>query len=155
MNKMLYREEKCPAIGICRTSHRPDECGTRPFLGGSRHLAVDQTCTAAPKMTRSRQHSPKKGCLRCQGINLAPSRRVRDWGDGPLTLEDAGLGVLDMNAGFPESMSNNLDRLPPEPGHTRPDLCTDKHGRSKCVLINGVECLRHISKCPPINNEII
>ena len=43
-----------------------------------------------------------------------------------------------MNASLPESTSDGLDRLPPEPGHTRPDPCTDEHGRLKCVPINGV-----------------
>ena len=32
-----------------------------------------------------------------------------------------GLGASDMNASLPESMSDDLDWLPPEPGHNRPD----------------------------------
>ena len=30
-------------------------------------------------------------------------------------------------------MSNGLDRVPPEPGHTWPDPCTDQDGWPKCV----------------------
>ena len=40
-----------------------------------------------------------------QAINLASRRRVRTWGVAQLRFEDAGLGVPDINAGFPESMS--------------------------------------------------
>ncbi len=50
-----------------------------------------------------------------------------------MRLEDVGLGTPDMNAGFGESISDGLDLEPPEPGHTRPDPCTNKHDRLKCV----------------------
>ena len=39
---------------------------------------------------------------------------------------------------FPESMSNGLNQLPPEPGHTQPDPCTVKHGQPRYDPINGV-----------------
>ena len=42
-------------------------------------------------------------------------------------------GGRDMNAGFPESMLDGLERLSPEPRHTRPDPCTCEQGRAKCV----------------------
>ena len=38
-----------------------------------------------------------------------------------------------MNAGLPESMSDDLDRLQAEPGHTRPNPCTDQHCQPKCA----------------------
>ena len=101
----------------------------KAFLGGFVRRTVAQTCSAAPKFFEPRRHSPKK---RRQAINLAPPRTVRAWGDGPLKLEDAGLGELNMNAGLSEFMSDGFDRLPAEPGHTRPNLCTDQHGRPRC-----------------------
>ena len=66
-----------------------------------------------------RRHSPKIGRPRRQTINLAPPRRVRACGDGP--------------RGSRMPVKAHLDRLPLEPGHTRPDPCTDQHGRPKRV----------------------
>ena len=41
-------------------------------------------CLAIPKMPRGPcQHYPKKGCPRCQVINLTPPKRVKAWGDCP------------------------------------------------------------------------
>ena len=50
-----------------------------------------------------------------------------------MRLKDAGVGAPNMIAGFPESMSDGFDQLPPEPGHMRPDPCTDQHGWPICV----------------------
>ena len=44
------------------------------------------------------------GYLRHQTINPTPPKRVKVWGNGPLKLKNVG-----------------QNRLPPEPGHTRPD----------------------------------
>ena len=47
------------------------------FLGGSGHRDVAPTRLTVPKNTLGhRRHSPKKGRLRCQAINLDPPRRV-------------------------------------------------------------------------------
>ena len=40
------------------------------------------------KCLRPRRHSPKEGRLRRLAINLTPPKRVKDWGDGPLRLEE-------------------------------------------------------------------
>ena len=50
----------------------------------------------------------KRGCLRRKAINLAPPKRVYE----PMWLADTYLSALDMNAGFPESMSDCLDQVP-------------------------------------------
>ena len=80
-------------------------CGTRPFT-------LVGPC-AKPKLTQTRwfqkclgprQHCPKKGRPRSQVINLTLLKRIKAWGNGLLVLGDAG-----------------HYRLPPEPGHTRPD----------------------------------
>ena len=98
--------------GICRTSHQTDECGTRPFLGGS-GAGPKSTCGRRfQKCLGPRRHSPKKGRLRRQAINLTTPRRVKAWGDGPLRLEDVSQGTP-----WP------TDRPPPQPEHTRPDPC--------------------------------
>ena len=60
----------------------------------------------------------KKGHFRRQAINLAPSRRVRAKGDSLLRFKDVSLGAPDNNAGFPESISDDLNGLPPKPGNT-------------------------------------
>ena len=39
-----------------------------------------------------------------------------------------------MNASFLESMSDGLNQLPPEPGHTRLDRCTKSHSQ-QCVPV--------------------
>ena len=39
-------------------------------------------------MPRSHRHSPKKGCLRHQGINRASPKRVRAWSNSTLRLEE-------------------------------------------------------------------
>ena len=75
-------------VGICRTSHQPDECGTRPFQIGPGAGLMPRHAQRPPKCLWPRQHSPKKRCLRSQVINLAPPRSVRAWGDGPLRLKD-------------------------------------------------------------------
>ena len=45
-------------------------------------------------------------------------------GTAPRGSQSAGLSAHDMNTGFPESMSDGLNRLPSKPRHTRPDLST-------------------------------
>ena len=80
-----------------------------------------------------RRHFPEKGYLRRQAINLAPPKRVRAWGDGPQRLEYAGGGAPDMNAGFPESMSDGLDSTATGTKTYPTDQCTDQYGRPKCV----------------------
>ena len=108
-------------------------------LGWSRCRAVAQTRLASTKMPWTQSAFPQKLAPQApQAINVTPPRRVGVWAYGPLRLEDAGLGAPDLNAGLPESMSGVLNRLLPEPGHTRPDLCTEEHDRPKCVTINGV-----------------
>ena len=97
-------------IGIRRTSNQPDECGTRPFQVGPGTGAEAQTRPTAPKMPC--RHSPKKGRLRHQVMNIAPSRRVRAMGTGPW-----GSRML---------IQAHLEWLPLESGHTRPDPRTDK-----------------------------
>ena len=81
-----------------------------------------------------RRHSPKKRAP--QALSDKPStppKRVKAWRDGTLKLENAGFGTPNMNAGLPEFMSNGLDRLPAEPGHIRPDPCTNQRDRPRCV----------------------
>ena len=51
------------------------------------------------KCLKPHQHSPKKGCLRHQAINLALLRRIRAWEDDSLRLEEGRLH--DMNARLP------------------------------------------------------
>ena len=63
------------------------------------------------------QHSPKKGCLKHQVINLTPPRRVKAWGDGPLRLK-----VCQVTR------------------HARPDLCCWHHGLLKCFPSTGFCC---------------
>ena len=117
----MYGIEHSPAeklILICvnvNKSYSPD------MPGGSKNAS--RTC----------QHSPKMGHLRRQAINLVSPRRVRAWWGGSLRLEDAGLGTPNMNTDFLESISDGLNWLPPEPGHTRPDPCTNEHCQLKCV----------------------
>ena len=83
--------------------------------GGSIHRAITQTRLAFPW----------KGAYQAPGNKHSLSKEGSSLRDGLLRLEDAGLGAPDMNDGFTESMSDSLDRLPPEQGHTRPDPCTD------------------------------
>ena len=97
-------------IGICRTSHQPDKCGTMLFYvypGAGLKL---RHARWLQKYLGLRWHSPKKGRLRRQTINLAPPRRIRAWEDWGSRLP----------------VKVHLDRLSLEPGHTRPDLRTDK-----------------------------
>ena len=149
----LLRDKPGCRVGICRSFHRPNECGTRSFLGGSGRRAVTRHAWQLHNCLRPRRHSPKKGRFRRQAINLAPPRRGRAYGDGPLSLEDVGLGAPDMNAGLPESMSDGLNWLPPEQGHTWLYQCTDEHSRLKCVpaaeSIFGCSllCLYSVSRC--------
>ena len=106
---------------ICRPTPQPDECGKRPFYGGSGRRAVDQMRPAAPKKSRPIGIPLKKESLRRQAINIAPTRRVGIWGDGPLGLE-----------------------VCPETWHTRPDLCPWHHGQLKCVpliSVSGSKCV--------------
>ena len=49
---------------------------------GSRRRAVAQTHPAFPKCLWPHRHSPKRGRLRCQAINLALLRRDRSCGGG-------------------------------------------------------------------------
>ena len=49
------------------------------------------------------------------------------------SLRNTGPSVHDMNADFPESMSDSLDRLSLEPSHTWPDPCTREHDQPKCL----------------------
>ena len=68
--------------------HQTGECVTRPFL-----RVYDRTpdTHGIPKNASGRVGIPptkKKGCLRHQAINLASPTRVRDFGDGPLRLEE-------------------------------------------------------------------
>ena len=44
------------------------------------------------------RHSPKKGRLGRQAINIAPPKRVKAWGDDTLRLEGAGLGEPQLTA---------------------------------------------------------
>ena len=57
----MWRTSLLPSLpgplGICRTSNQPDDCGTKPFLGGSGRRAVAKTC---PKCLGPRRHSYKK-----------------------------------------------------------------------------------------------
>ena len=108
-------------VGHCRTSHWPDECGT--FLRWWRLQKCLGRC----------QQSFRKGASGIGQKNVAPQKWNRTWGDNPRKLDDTVLGAPDMNAGFSESMSDSLDRRPPEPGHTQPDPCTDRHSRPKTV----------------------
>ena len=82
------------------------------FLDGSRRRAIPKTHPAFPKMSWPCRHSPKKRCSRCQTMNLAPSRRVRAWGRWPFEVQRCW------------TRQTLTDWL--EPGHTRPDLHTDK-----------------------------
>ena len=52
----------------------------KAFLGGSGCKTVPWYTWWVKKCPRSRYHSPKKGHLRRQVINLAPPWRVRAWG---------------------------------------------------------------------------
>ena len=71
-------------IGICRTYHRPEECGTRPFFGWSGCRAVTQIRLMSPKMSQGPStFLEKKRGLRRPSINLASPRRVRFWGSPP------------------------------------------------------------------------
>ena len=55
----------------------------------------------------------KGGRLRCQAINLAPPERIR-----ARDSRSTSLSMCDVNVSFPESTSDSLDQLPPEPIHT-------------------------------------
>ena len=62
---------------------------------------------------------PKKGCLRCQGRNIALLERILTWED--------------RHRGFLESRSGSFHRLPPKSRHTRPDPFVRQRGRSNYV----------------------
>ena len=99
----------------CRPSHQPDECIRRPIFKWIR--AQSHYSDALQKCPGLHRHSSKKWHLRRQAINLAPSRRVRTLGHAPTW-------------GSSMPVKAHLDRLPPQPGHTRPDWCLSKHGWS-------------------------
>ena len=73
-------------VGICRMSHRADECGTRPFLKEFRRRIGAQTRSAAPKMPRATSAFPLIGAPQVPGNKPSASKRVRALRDGPLTL---------------------------------------------------------------------
>ena len=116
-------------VGICRTSLQPDVCSTRPCFRLAQVQHKNASCSGGILLKRMR--------VRRQAINLDPPRRVRALGDGPLRLEDTGLGASDKNDSYLESMSDGLHRLPPETD-TWPDLGADKYGQPACVLFDGV-----------------
>ena len=97
-----------------RTNMAQDLC-----LGGSGCRAVAQTRRAFPKTPWASPAFPYTGRLRHQAMNLALPRRVRACGDALLML------------GMP--IKANLDRLSAESEHTRPDPCTDQHGRPRRI----------------------
>ena len=66
----------------------------------------------------------------------------------PLNLENTSFGAPDMNAGFPKSMSDGLDRLPQEVGHTRPDPCAVQYEQP-----NFVPALRRLEKLQTESGE--
>ena len=66
---------------------------------------------------------PYKGAHQAPGVKPSPCEGL---------LPEAH-GAHDANANFPESISDGLDWLPPEPRHTQPDPCTCEHDRSKRV----------------------
>ena len=76
-------------------------------------------------MPRTLSAFPYKEASQAPGDKPIPFKEDKSQGDSSLKLEDTGLVAPDMNAGFPESMSDGLDRLPPDPGHTRLDPYTD------------------------------
>ena len=58
---------------ICHSSHRPDECGTKPFLRWVRtQCRSPDTPSGSKKYLGPSRHSLKKRCLRRQVINLNP-----------------------------------------------------------------------------------
>ena len=62
-------------------------------------------------------------------------------GDKPSPFKEGySLGMIPWGSRVP--VKAHLDRLPLDPGHTRPDPCTDEHGRLKCVPLNGVSICR-------------
>ena len=60
----------------------------KAFLKWSRCRAVAKIHPAFPKYLGHRQHSPMKGRLRCQAINLTHPRRVKGKRNSPLRLEE-------------------------------------------------------------------
>ena len=97
------------------------------FIVGTRYM------TTPPQCLNPCRHSPKKRRLKHQALNLVPQEKVRAWGTALWGSRSAGLSVRDMNAGFPESKSDDLDWLPPELRQTRTDLRIKEHGQPKCV----------------------
>ena len=95
----------------------------------------------------------KKGLFKLLVINLAPQRRLKAWSDDPLRLKDAGLSTQDMNAGFPASMSDGRDRLPPKSRHTPPapiitvdrSVSQPSYAQRLCIItfLSSVLCLTH------------
>ena len=89
-------------IGICCSSHQPDECDTRSFYVGLGAGTEAQTRPVAPIMSQAPLAFNYKGPFRATCDKASPCKA-------------------------------HLDRLPLEPWHTRPDLCTDQQSRLKCV----------------------
>ena len=105
---------------ICRSSHQPDECSTKPCFRWVWRKVVAKTHPAVPKMPRASSAFSQKRAPRAPGDkHIAPPRRVWALGNGLLKLEEASLSAPEMNAGLSESISDGLDRLPPEPGRAR------------------------------------
>ena len=50
----------------------------------------------------------------------------------------------DMNASLPEFMSDGPDWLPPEPGHTLPDPCTDQMANHSVSQLNDTQRVVHM-----------
>ena len=78
------KRQAVPKMPQCRfLSYAPPayECGTRWVLsqGGS------PTQKAVPKLSRTPSAFPFSGRLRRRAINPTPPKRVKAWGDGPLT----------------------------------------------------------------------
>ena len=53
------------------------------LVNSTRCRTVASTAWKFQKCIEPRRHSPKKECLKCQAVNIAPPERVRAWGDGP------------------------------------------------------------------------
>ena len=62
-----------------------------------------------------------------------------------------------MNTSFPGSMSDGLDRLPPEPGHTQPDPCSNQHSRPNHVPAKrrSETVHTHLSLVRPLSDPFI
>ena len=82
----------------CRTPHLTCEYGIRSFLRWARAQDRSPDTAGIPQNVSGPDSIPlKKGCFRCQAINLTPPRRVRAWGR-PLGLEECQSWPRDANA---------------------------------------------------------